>query len=506
MRLIKLYGPPGTGKTRELTTLALKAVQRYGPDRVMATTFTRAAATELKERIAQGCQVSLPAESWQRRRVLDTLFPWIGTTHSLALKLIGRQPVIGSRDLTEFSKSLGGKDIALPDADDLEGYAWSDASLKGDIEIALGLYSSSRHRMEHIRAAYIRVNPAVDLERIMRIITSYEHFKAETGKIDFEDMLLLGGDQMPDVAVVLADEVQDNSPLLWDVINTWAAESDFVMAGDPYQAIYLFSGAAPELFIDHPGDLRRLGDSHRLTAESAAAAQAVLRGAGYIEGEWLGTWTGVGEGDGQGSGDEFYLARTGRLLQNVIASFEEQGRSYGYIRGGGPLQTKAADAFRTYIKLRQTGAASAGALAHMAEQMKTGWLPQGSAKRLKAMDPEQRLSEEEISQIWQLPDLARLPHGLKGGDYLQRVYGREGIGAFIFGPPRRIGTIHSAKGREADEVHLITSWGTLPYQATLTQAGRAAEGCVAYVGVTRHRARLILEYVPEGTPYEFHFS
>jgi superfamily I DNA/RNA helicase len=505
-RQIKLFGPPGTGKTRELSSLALKAVQHFGADRVMATTFTRAAANELKERIAQGCQLSLPADNWARRRMLEQTFPWIGTTHSLALKLIGRTPVVSGKDLTEFSKSLGGKALDLPDTDDLEGYAWSDASLRDDIQIALGLHASARHRLEPLSAAYLRVMPTLDIARIERITTAYEDYKHQIGKIDFEDMLMLGSHEYaPEVRVVLADEVQDNSPLLWMTVDQWAGgERDFVMAGDPYQAIYLFSGAQPELFIGHPGELKRLGDSHRLTQASAQQAQSVLKAAGYEEGEWLGTWSGVGSGDGYGSGDEFWLARTGRLLQDVTARFEEQGISYGYIRGGGPLETKAADAFRTWVKLRSGTPQTSSALAHLAQQIDRAYLAPGTPKRMNSMPPEALWDEEQVAQMWQM-DLRKVPHAIKKGEYLARVFGREGIGAFIFGAPRRVGTIHSAKGREADTVHLITSWGTLPYQATLEAAGRAAEGCVAYVGVTRHRASLALEYVSEGTPYEFQF-
>lgn len=501
MRQIKLYGPPGTGKTRELTALALRAVQLHGNDRVMATTFTRAAATELKERIAQGCQCSLPSDAWARRRALDALFPWIGTTHSLALKLAGRQAVIGSKDLTDFSKALGGKAMQLPDTDDLEGYVWQEGG-RDAVETALSVFASSRHRMEPLRDAYLRMRPSLDFEAVQRIVDAYEHFKGDVGKIDFEDMLIQGrADQAP-VSVVLADEVQDNSPLLWSVLNEWAQARDFVMAGDPYQAIYLFSGAQPGLFINHEGDLRRLGDSHRLTSDSARGAQNVLRGAGYEEGEWLGTWDGVGEGEGT-VGDTFYLARTARLLHNVTEGFEAMGIPYGYIRGGGPLETKSADAFRTYMRLRQRGVMDVGSLIFLAQQMDANYLPPGEQKRIKALDPNMLLNEQEVSERWGIPNLSKIPHALKNGEYLVRVHGREGPEPFVFGPHIRVGTIHSAKGREADTVHLITSWGTLPYQATLTQEGRAAEGCVAYVGVTRHRASLRLEYVSEGTPYEF---
>jgi superfamily I DNA/RNA helicase len=445
----------------------------------------------------------LPSDSWARRRALDAMFPWIGTTHSLALKLAGRQAVVSSKDLTDFSKALGGKAMQLPETDELEGYVWQEGG-RDAVETALSVFASARHRMEPLRAAYLRMRPMLDFDAVQRIVDAYERYKGEIGKIDFEDMLIQGrADQAP-VSVVLADEVQDNSPLLWDVLNTWAQARDFVMAGDPYQAIYLFSGAQPGLFIDHPGDLRRLGDSHRLTSQSARAAQNVLRGAGYEEGEWLGTWDGVGEGTGS-HGDEFYLARTARLLNDFTMGFEHMGIPYGYIRGGGPLETKAADAFRVYLRLRQRGGMDVGSLNFLAQQMTPSYLPPGEQKRIKTLDQSMLLDEQSVSERWGMPNLGKIPYALKHGEYLLRVHGREGPEPFVFGPHIRVGTIHSAKGREADIVHLITSWGTLPYQATLSQEGRAAEGCVAYVGVTRHRASLRLEYVSEGTPYEFNF-
>jgi superfamily I DNA/RNA helicase len=505
MRSIKLYGPPGTGKTRRLTALAIKAVEIHGPDRVMATTFTRAAATELKERIvaALGYQASLPNDAWQRRRALDRLLPWVGTTHSLALKLAGYPKVLAAKDYTDFSKSLGGKTIIMPEADDLEGYGWLEPG-RDEIEQALSLYSGARHRQESVEAAYRRARPLVNLQRAQHIVDAYEHFKADLSKIDFEDMLARGMEERPPVSVLLADEVQDNSPLLWDVIDAWSAEHDVAMAGDPWQAIYLFSGASPELFVNHPGELHALGDSHRLTAESAQRAQRILRQAGHADGEWLGTWTGIGQGSGD-DGSEFWLARTQRLIKSVTDDFELLGIPYGYIRGGGPLETKAADAFRALMTMRERGALQVSVVAGIAEQMEPNWLPHGEKARLHRLvqsDPEMIISDDDLRQAWGM-GAQQAPYHLKRGDYFLRVLGKAGREPFVFGPKLRVGTIHSAKGKEADTVHLVTSWGTLPYQASLaSQAGRQAEGCVAYVGATRHRNRLLLEQVREGMPYE----
>jgi superfamily I DNA/RNA helicase len=66
-----------------------------------------------------------------------------------------------------------------------------------------------------------------------------------------------------------------------------------------------------------------------------------------------------------------------------------------------------------------------------------------------------------------------------------------------------VGTIHSAKGREADHVYLDRNWGLLPGRAMLD--GDLGEVCVAYVGISRHRCSLTLVDSPgaRGINYPF---
>ena len=46
----RIFGPPGTGKTTNLTRQIRRAVETYGPDTVLVTSFSRAAAAELAGR------------------------------------------------------------------------------------------------------------------------------------------------------------------------------------------------------------------------------------------------------------------------------------------------------------------------------------------------------------------------------------------------------------------------------------------------------------------------
>ena len=503
--IVKLYGPPGTGKTTRLTAQAMRSIEMYGPDRVAGLTFTRAAADELKLRIAAGLGLKPPLDQRARKRYLDQTIPWFGTIHSLSLKMCGGK-VLTASDIRDFAAAQGGSANGTL-SEDTDSYTWAEPG-SDEITAALAIWAAARHRLVTIEQAWNLVpwdmhGPTVSVGRAERIAKQYEDYKQQIGKIDFEDMLILGKAEMPPVDVVLADEVQDNSPLLWSVLDTWSHDRFTALAGDPYQAIYLFSGAEPSLFIEHVGALQSLGDSRRLTARAAERAQHVLREAGYREARWLDTWTGIGEGNGT-DGSEFYLARTARLLQNVYRDLEDQGIPFGYTRGGGPLETKAADSFRTLMHLKTRGVAPAHAVWSLAESCGARVLPHGEKARLHRAaqaEPDALISAEEIERAWGTLNPVTL--GLKNGGYMQRVYARHGIGAFLNPPSVRVGTIHSAKGKEADVVHLVDSWGTLPYRNTLEPKGRRAEGCVAYVALTRHRSKLqfIRAGMRDGTPY-----
>ena len=57
-REIRMFGPPGTGKTTRLVKRSIpQAVNLAGPDKVMVTSFTRAAAREIATR-AKGTDIN----------------------------------------------------------------------------------------------------------------------------------------------------------------------------------------------------------------------------------------------------------------------------------------------------------------------------------------------------------------------------------------------------------------------------------------------------------------
>src|SRR5262245_20330074 len=122
-KTVKLYGPPGTGKTTRLTAQALRSVDMFGPDRVCAITFTRTAADELKTRIATARGLTPPPDGWARRKFFNNVLPWVGTIHSLALKLGGGK-VLNKQELGAFVLSMGGRPTDVPDPSEVDAYTW----------------------------------------------------------------------------------------------------------------------------------------------------------------------------------------------------------------------------------------------------------------------------------------------------------------------------------------------------------------------------------------------
>ena len=73
---MRIFGPPGVGKT---TTLATKIIpmlaEKYGPEKIMLTSFTKAAAQELGQRIDASGSTN------------------IGTLHSMCYKALKHPPL-----------------------------------------------------------------------------------------------------------------------------------------------------------------------------------------------------------------------------------------------------------------------------------------------------------------------------------------------------------------------------------------------------------------------------
>ena len=111
----RIFGPPGTGKTTNLTCQIRRAVERYGSNAILVTSFSRAAAHELAGR-------DLPVDPDR-----------VGTLHSHCFHALGG-PEIAEANVEEWNRDnphlaitpvkkhtkLDGEETAEEGFDDLE--------------------------------------------------------------------------------------------------------------------------------------------------------------------------------------------------------------------------------------------------------------------------------------------------------------------------------------------------------------------------------------------------
>lgn len=481
-----LFGAPGVGKSSRLVDLYIRAAESYGPDRVALVTYTRAAATELKTRLAAHFRTS------------EQAFPYVGTIHSMCYRLLGNPTMVDGRRgrFGEFCAALGIAPASV-DTDPLNvetPFWWNDLSVHDEALLFRKLHATLIHRQQ--TGLDFEQAGGMDAERFRDLQARYHDWKQREMLLDFEDLLVYGAKLDLPVKVLLCDEVQDNSALMWYLTEQWARDKVLsVWAGDPWQSLFSFIGADPELFLARMrADLHNvvpLGDSHRLTHEAAQYAKELLVDGGHVDRENLhGTWDGIGGGV-ETDGTKFYLARTHNLLTNVRRQLEADGTPYADLRGFSPLSGGDGVAFRTLMRLQSGEDVGVDDFKHAAERC---------GVKLRAQF-EGDVSAQDAA--YHLGDLEIAARKLNHGDYLSSVYVRYGLRGLIAPPQVFVGTIHSAKGREADHVHLVTSWAYLPAQSRETDAGRRSESCTAYVAASRHRKSLTFLEGERGRRYPF---
>lgn len=428
--------------------------------------------------------------------------PWVGTIHSLKYRLLG----LRSTQVTTAQAFLKGDDKPVYDPNytyPTDG-EWEDTDPD---EQAVWMYGVARHRMvtfdellDRGLAPDSRMN-GMNRPRARHLIAEYEAWKRDKKKIDFEDMLERDSGVRLPVSVMICDEVQDNSPLLWSVLDHWGQHVTLrIHAGDPYQAIYSFAGADPQLFRGREkyGRWITIGNSHRFDEASAAYARAVITAA-HGDDPILRTWRGVvGEDSRPRDGSELHLARTHSLLAAHRAELLDAGapfREYGRLA---PLQALSGQAYRTLYRLRQGELVAGGELADVLRAARR--LPKVVRERRDTLDEERMYSPSECEQVLGRPP-KQVADLLPYAEYFKAVLVRGGNRALFLTPKVTISTIHGAKGREADEVTLIRSWGHYPAAAIHTPQGARDEACVAYVAVSRHRFGLQFVDSPDGSNY-----
>lgn len=237
---LMVFAGAGSGKTRVITYKIAHLLTEVGlkSSRILALTFTRKAADEMKHRVKE-------LLSDNKDIKIDRAF--IGTFHSWGAMVLRRE-----------AKNLGyNNDFTIYDSDD------RDKLLKHIIEkqnvgnISIGSVAALISKLKQSLVlpeefARRRVLSYKD-EVFLRIYTEYEDTKKELQAMDFDDLLVrtyLLLDSNPKVAekysqaydYVLVDEYQDTNKVQYLLLQK-IAKREICVVGDDDQSIYSWRGA-----------------------------------------------------------------------------------------------------------------------------------------------------------------------------------------------------------------------------------------------------------------------
>ena len=285
-----LEASAGTGKTWTIAAITAKLVAEGTKlDKLLLVTFTRAATSELRERIrsrlvgvgrgldaiaaghtpaTQDDVVDLlaqcePAELDQRRaRITRALADFdaatITTIHGFCQEVLGGLGVLGDLEPDhEFSEDLS--DLIRQVSDDLYVWRfWNSENPELTPSEAREVAKIAMSKPEVPLAEAGGDQPEMRRRLAEKARELFDARKRRLRLLGYDDLLTrlvaaMRGEHAAEVAervgsrwdVVLVDEFQDTDPLQWEIVREAFAERGrtLVLVGDPKQAIYAFRGA-----------------------------------------------------------------------------------------------------------------------------------------------------------------------------------------------------------------------------------------------------------------------
>ncbi len=274
----------GSGKTRVLTSRIAYLIEKgVPPERILALTFTKKAAGEMKERIA------LMVGERQARRL------WMGTFHSVFIRF-----------LREYASLIG-----FPATFTIYDTADSVSAVKTvikQLELDDKLYKPKEVLSQISRAKNDLVTPTPYMNgaggfreddarkkkpEIYRIYARYCELCRQSGVMDFDDILLYlnillrqSPEALADISgrfsYILVDEYQDTNFAQYVILKKLAGgHQNICVVGDDSQSIYGFRGAQIQNILnfqkDFPGTrLFRLERNYRSTQTIVNAANSLI--------------------------------------------------------------------------------------------------------------------------------------------------------------------------------------------------------------------------------------
>ena len=532
MEHYQIIGPPGCGKTTEVGKQVAAALRR--DKNVLVCSLTRAAAHEATEEVRDR---GLPLDSNA-----------IGTLHSHAYRpMIGG--VTGIADLPKYAAewnqehpemaiTAGDRDLDEDNGTPSEGDAQGDAAYN-----AMNLY---RARM---------IDPESWPISVKAFSAKWSEWKQANGLIDFTDMLelaLMHQDAAPvNPDVIFADESQDFSKLEMSLLLKWGeAAGQLVIVGDPYQSLYHWRGAEPDIFFMgsiQESHKRVLEQSYRVPVAAHNAAMSLLEGRdgakgmpgyqpiAYYPTEEYGLYEHLSasikepnkllpiiEQSLDNDQSVMILASCSYMLNPIISALRDAGVPFHNpyrIKNGAwnPLSRRASgisstDRLIAFLRLGQEGFWTKGDLQTWLSGAKCSQiLPTATSWQKFEKGPLAAVANGELPydlleilvgkdaiEASMASDFDYYQNSLQAAKQSPAAYPcaiarRSGVDALKEKPRVTVGTIHSVKGGESDTVIVAPDLSARGVESYLQdEAGKAAIYRLFYVAMTRAKQNLYI--------------
>jgi len=450
MDLNIIYGPPGTGKTTHLLKILSKEIKNYSFNEIAYVSFTKEGSEQGKRRAIEELNIS----------ELD--IPYFRTLHSIAFRELKmtRSQVIEKQDYKNFSEKMGMK---------FTGYYTEDLKHNDDRYLFFNILHRNNPRTAN---SYLY---DLDMKKLKFVSYNYKKFKEHYNIFDFTDMIELfnkNNKALP-VKIAIIDEAQDLTSLQWKMILIAFKNCEKIyVAGDDDQAIYEWSGADVNYFLNLKGNITILKQSYRLPENilnySTNITKMILK---RVDKDYHGTKelglveeiSNIEELEIDIKESWMFLSRNRYFLKEVEDFIRKQGLIYKFKNDLSVSHSKiSAINFFEQIRKRKI-------ITH-AEEIKL------------------------FSNLKKNYDLLSPWYNNFNWDERELVYYRDIIGrkTDIKKCNISINTIHSVKGAEADNVVVLLNITRQVY--INLQNNPDSEHRVFYVGCTRAKKRLFIVY------------
>jgi DNA helicase-2/ATP-dependent DNA helicase PcrA len=573
----RLFGGPGSGKTTALldrveTLLEDESVE---VNDVLVVSYTRAAAAEIRERLAERLDTTPRALKGN-----------VSTMHAKAYELLNlsRGDVVGEKDKQAFCEEYG---VEYEDEYKSGGRRTARSTTLGNKIIATSqwLQRTSRDVADWYDVPFqwnveeVRLPPDVDPNAqegnkytptwpsdddrvdVPETIRAWRAYKGDNGLVGFADMLERVKQRalVPHVDYLVIDEFQDITTLQYAVYEEWKPHMKKVLiAGDDDQVVYAWQGADPDLLLDTPRDEDVvLPNSYRLPSKILNVVNREIRHidkrqekdlkprkeGGTVEGVYnpsmLDLARNVRYTVEQDEGSVMLLFRARYQMFQFIDEFLPLGMPFSVMTDQRMWTDRLSDYVRAVERLAEDDPVTGLEARRLADMLQESAFGTNERDDLYDLidEYEEAAETDDLAAIEISADEIRslapfVPDGASASDMVRKVtsFQRKSIAAYFDGPYQemdpgrvRLGTIHSAKGREADHVFVSTDLTEKVVEqmaASVSEEELAAHGLdeftsttspvpiltdnerrVFYVGMSRARERLvILENLVDGAP------